>query len=327
MSSRHSMHRYNRAYIEVSNACNLKCKFCPEVERDKHIMSPALFEQVLIQAKPLVDEITLHLMGEPMAHPQFETLVEIAEKQELPIHLTTNGTLIASQGKANDRLKSRTEKLLSPAIRQVNFSVQSWFDNYPVEKATSILVEILDFIERGLKERPELYINLRLWNLTDDQEFETQNPILFEFLCSRFQFQIQDRVDVRRKKSVRVTGRLYLHFDSRFEWPHMSHPVVRDQGYCHALKSHFGVLADGTVVPCCLDKEAAIPLGKFTGETSNQLKQILNSPRAKNLRDGFDRFEAREALCQRCTFIDRFDRKKEQKKPPQAIVSEDLKGL
>ncbi|NBQ69162.1 MAG: hypothetical protein EBU46_10130, partial [Nitrosomonadaceae bacterium] len=48
---------------------------------------------------------------------------------------------------------------------------------------------------------------------------------------------------------------------TEFVWPSLDLPVIGTQGTCKGLSNHFGVLAEGTVVPCCLDKEAAIPLG------------------------------------------------------------------
>ena len=69
------------------------------------------------------------------------------------------------------------------------------------------------------------------------------------------------------------------------------------------LKQHFGILADGVVVPCCLDGEGDIPLGNvFTGE----LSEILSAPRARAIVEGFRRRAAVEPLCQTCSYKNRF---------------------
>ena len=42
--------------------------------------------------------------------------------------------------------------------------------------------------------------------------------------------------------------------------------VLFDQGeqvFCYGMRDHFGILCDGTVVPCCLDGEGQIPLGNL----------------------------------------------------------------
>ena len=61
--------------------------------------------------------------------------------------------------------------------------------------------------------------------------------------------------------------------------------------------------ADGTVVPCCLDKEAAIELGKVQ---DTPIVDILASRRAQDIVKGFQQKKLLEGLCQRCQYIERF---------------------
>ena len=73
--------------------------------------------------------------------------------------------------------------------------------------------------------------------------------------------------------------------------------------FCYGLKDQFGILCDGTVVPCCLDSEGVIALGNvFTGE----LTDILASPRATEMVKGFACRRATEELCRRCGYARRF---------------------
>jgi MoaA/NifB/PqqE/SkfB family radical SAM enzyme len=48
--------------------------------------------------------------------------------------------------------------------------------------------------------------------------------------------------------------------------------------------NHIGIHADGTVVPCCLDKNGTINLGNVKEQS---LQDILNSERFIKMRDGF----------------------------------------
>ena len=56
---------------------------------------------------------------------------------------------------------------------------------------------------------------------------------------------------------------------------------------------------DGSVVPCCLDHAGDITLGNLFEQS---LDEVLASPRAKALYDGFTRHIATEALCRRCGY-------------------------
>ena len=76
-----------------------------------------------------------------------------------------------------------------------------------------------------------------------------------------------------------------------------------DGVFCYGLKDHFAVLCDGRVVPCCLDREGAVTLGNLF---DTPVEDILSSPRATAMREGFCRRRATEELCRRCGYARRF---------------------
>lgn len=286
---------YRRANVEISNICNLKCSFCPEVDRQKQVMQPESFEQLAAQLAPLVDEVCLHLMGEPLNHPRFAEFIHACARAGLPVNLTTNGILLNGE---------RRELALDDTVRQVNISVHSFEANFGVRDVGPYMERVFQFTRAAQERRPDLYINLRLWDLTDPANLNDTNLAIREAIEREFQLDLSDlKIDIRRRKNLPLSGRIYLHFDSRFIWPSPALPVRGQQGYCHGLSNHFGVHADGTVVPCCLDKEAVINLGNVREQS---LEEILRSPRAESMRQGFARGQLTEDLCQRCPFIERF---------------------
>lgn len=289
--------KYQKVYVEISNVCNLQCHFCPEVVREKQFMDPPLFETIIKAIQPLTNEVCFHLMGEPLVHPQFTHYVKLCEREKLPVNITSNGVLL------ND---VRTEALLNSTVRQVNFSVHSFESNFPGKDITTYLEKLFTFVRAAFERRPDLYINFRLWNLENSSDGALTNKLVLEKINHEFSTNIKEVPDVGRKKGVRVINRFYLNFDSRFLWPHPSQEFRTTKGFCYGLESHFGILADGTVVPCCLDKEGEINLGNCTGRN---IQDILNDERASQMTAGFKRFELIEKMCQSCTFISRFDKK------------------
>jgi len=287
--------RFNKVHIEISNICNLQCSFCPAVIRDNKMMDLDLFTKVVEQVAPLTELVCLHLMGDPLVHPKLAEMVEICDQHNANIFLVTNGVLVRPD---------KFNLLLHPRFYQINFSLHSFFDNFPDKDPSNYLERIFSFTERALVERPELYLNYRLWNLNDAIGSQTPNREMLERICQRFDFTAPTDIDIRKKKSVLITKRLYLHFDTEFIWPSLDLPVLGTQGRCYGLKSHFGILADGTVVPCCLDKEAAIVLGD-ANETA--IVDILDADKAKSILHGFQQRKLVEDLCQRCQYIERFN--------------------
>lgn len=330
--------KYRRVNVEISNICNLKCPFCPEVARTKGRMSLDLFEKIVAQVAPLADELCPHLLGEPLGHPNLGEIFEICDRANLPINLTTNGTLL------DDR---REVLLLHPALRQVNFSLQSFEANFGERDARQYLDRIHRFSQRAIQQRPDLYINYRLWDQVSGEHRPSaassrrSNEQVWSWLEEMYGFSLCDtqlplmpsakdapaasegseydpveeqkgtrkvwRPDLRRQKARRLQGRVYLHLDHRFEWPSLEAPLRSERGTCHALRNHFGIHADGSLVACCLDERGALRLGDCKEQS---IEEILNSPRAIAMKVGFERHQLVEELCKRCDFIKRFDRKK-----------------
>jgi len=288
------MSKFKRVYIEISNICNLQCSFCPVVDRDKKIMSAETFDRIVNEVAPHTEQVCLHLMGEPLAHPEFRDIIAACEKAGVKINLTTNGILL-----------NRYRELLSSssAFHQINFSIHAFKDNFKNKDINPYLQDILTFSKEAQEIRPDLYINYRLWNIFETRTMNDSNSDIIQTMANFFETEISEDIDVSSIKSKRIYKRVYLHFDSRFEWPSPHMPKQSETGFCHAISSHIGIHADGTVVACCLDKEARLDLGKLP---EMSLGEILAGQRARKMREGFAQKKLVEDLCQRCTYIKRF---------------------
>ena len=305
----------NAVYIEITNVCNLNCSFCPcgkgssdNPQGKRDFMSSELFERCIAESATVAENVYFHVLGEPTLHPGFGLFLKKLESTTLKLNLTTNGTTIARTGKLI---------LASPAVRQVNFSSHAYAELTP-EIASRHLQDVLDFCKLANAERPDLYINLRLWNVGDDTS-DTWNRIMISKVNEAFgnassgaepRQQISLEHFCSRHKSFPVIGKIYLHQDSRFEWPELDErQKTSDErnttGTCRALDTHVAILHDGRVVACCLDHSGQITLGKITDQS---LAEILESPAAKSLREGFEKHELRHPLCQSCTFCKRFSK-------------------
>ena len=299
----------NSVYIEITDACNLNCSFCPcgKVSNGtRNFMGSELFERCIQQAALHAQNVYFHILGEPTLHPGFVHYLKALETTPLKLNLTTNGTTIARVG---------SHLLESAALRQVNFSTHA-FGELESGLAERYLQGVLDFCQMALVKRPDLYINLRLWNAGDFPDADRQkawNLFFLEQVQQVFGTDNSGDSDKQsslpslehfcsRHKSFPIRGRLYLHQDSRFEWPTLGENKL-EKGTCHALETHVGILHDGRVVACCLDHQGVITLGNIQEQS---LEQVLKSPLAKSLREGFEKRELRHPLCKSCSYCRRF---------------------
>lgn len=287
-------------YIEITNVCNLHCSFCPCrttscTERD--LMPTPLFEKCIEEALNVnAETVYFHVLGEPTLHPAFGIYLKKLEGTPLKLTLTTNGTTIA---------RNANKILSSPAVRQINFSTHAYAELDRSEAETH-LQNVIDFCKLALAARPDLYINLRLWNV-GAQEASPWNNYMLRCINDSFGTNVSPGNFCSRHKSFNITGRLYLHEDTRFDWPGAkrgnSEASAFPRGTCRALDSHVAILHDGRVVACCLDYEGHITLGHIK---NNSLSSILESEFTSNIKEGFNRHELRHPFCQNCTFCKRF---------------------
>lgn len=288
---------FERIYLEISNICNLQCSFCPEVVRDKKIISPEDFRKFATQVKPLTKQVCLHLMGEPLGHPQFKDIVSICDDLDLKVFLTTNGTLI----------RRHADTIFSwKGLDQINFSIHSYFANTQRQSFDQYLNPILDFCKMSVDQSKNYYINLRLWNLENPHAQKTQNFPVFSAVENMFNVQLNNNIDVKLNKSKKVMSKLYLHFDTEFEWPTLKRDVISTKGTCYGLRKQLAIHANGDVVPCCLDKEAVLKLGSLHDQS---ISDVLKSDKALQIKTGFEQGRLTEELCQKCQYVERFQHK------------------
>lgn len=267
-----------RCYLEITNHCNLDCLFCPKTERAKHRLSLDEFELLTDKLIGKVEFLYFHLMGEPFLHPLLPQFIQIARQKNFIPVLTTNGTLLS---KAQGVIKARPHK--------IQISLHSHEGNAK-EHPEEYIHQVMTFAQEAASQG--ILIVLRLWN---EGGYDTTNDYIQDLIA-----QYQPRPWTQRHDGWKLSKNLYIEYDRMFEWPDAKHAEYdATDVFCYALRNQLGVLVDGSVVPCCLDHAGDIALGNLFNQS---LDEILQSPRAMALYDGFTHHKAVEPLCQRCGY-------------------------
>lgn len=273
-----------RAYIEITNVCNLRCTFCPGTRRAGRSLPPEAFRELAEKLRGHVSYVYLHVMGEPLLHPRLEEILDIAAGLGLRVCITTNGTLLGERAPL---------LLASPALHKISVSLHSAEGGGDL---TDYLTPVWDYVTRAAKRGT--ICALRLWNMGVEG---TRNEEILSFLEAKLGVPPLE-LPQPRHGSWRLRERLYLERAERFDWPDLDAPEAGTK-FCLGLRDQAAVLVDGTVVPCCLDHEGDVPLGNLLEQ---DLEEILRSDRARAVYEGFSRGRPAEELCRRCGFARRF---------------------
>ncbi|MBR2432352.1 MAG: SPASM domain-containing protein [Clostridia bacterium] len=274
--------KYTRAYIEITNVCNKCCSFCHKTKRAPRLMNMEEFSLICDKLSGVTQYLYLHVMGEPLTHPLICDFISHAKDKGFKVAITTNGSLLERLG----------ERIVEAGVYKVNLSLHS-FEGGSAEDHRKYIESCLNFAKNASK-RGVLTV-LRLWNggVEDTLNSETL-ALMHEKFPDEWKFS---------SRGARIWDKLHLEYGERFEWPDSNAENMGDDLFCYGLSDHFGILSNGQVIPCCLDSDGAINLGNIYTES---IEDILSSPRACAIREGFSRKKAAEDLCKRCGYARRF---------------------
>ena len=277
------MKRFQKIYLEISNICNLSCRFCPGTKRKPKVMTEPEFHHLLPKLRPWTDFLYFHLMGEPLCHPLLDSFLTAAGTHGFKVILTTNGTLLQKQ---------QNLLLSASALHKVNISLHAFEANDLAVPFETYLKQCFAF---GKAAEGTKLVVFRLWNQGGAEERNGEILAAMEEFFPKPWFT--------ERKGIRIGNRVYLEYGDKFDWPDQNAEDHGDQVFCYGLRDQIGVLCDGTVVPCCLDHDGDLALGNLF---ESELGEILESKRAKAIYEGFQRRYAAEELCRKCGYARRF---------------------
>jgi radical SAM protein with 4Fe4S-binding SPASM domain len=272
-----------KAYLEITNACNLRCSFCHGTKREIKFLSAEEFTLAAKKLRGITEYLYFHLMGEPLLHPMLPDFFRIAGELGFKVILTTNGTL----------LPQKAALLLEAApLHKVSISLHCYEANDIGISLEEYLRGCFDFCAKASAQG--IIAVMRLWNIGGEDKL---NRTILNEMHATFPGEW-----VQTRSGYRLQDKVFLEWGERFEWPDPEAEYVGSKHTCYGLRDQIGVLSNGTIVPCCLDAEGNIPLGNIF---TDDLNDVLASPRASALKQSFENRNITEELCLRCGFAGR----------------------
>ena len=309
----------DRCYIEITNVCNLNCDFCPKHRRAARKLSLDEFDLITDKIRGRVIFLYFHLMGEPLLHPLLPDFIRMAREKGFRTVLTSNGTLLdkamnllsslphkvqlslhSHESNGKGILAEYIDKVMQfaiPAAEQGTCVVLRLWNQGGRESENEQVMQLIEqYVQKPWRERPDGYRLCDNLYLEFDRKFEwpkveppSSSPEGEGFLDT-----ISSSSEVYEQKNVTKLSPLGgspMLITSEYV------PKRGAEVFCKALHKQIGILSDGSLVPCCMDHDGDITLGNLFTQS---LDEILESPRAKAMTEGFRHHRATEQLCQNC---------------------------
>ena len=309
-------------HIEVSNACNFRCEFCPTtVTKRKPLSMPLpLFKKIVDQVAEnrLSRCIMLHVLGEPLLYADVISAVRYASDRQLKVIVTTNGSLL------NEEM---IVGLNDGGLYSMDISLQLLGKNRHVSRHAGLSFEdyyrhVMESV-RMIREKTDIQLIVKVMNTVSGRLFSLDKPLVFaqqgrEFrmlvhhlimdLYGATRFDIHEREVADKLKRVNLNSAVRIRLDEKLhvfvqlfiDWGNAFckrtvHPAKF--GSCSFAFTAPAVLSNGSVVMCCADYDGHTTLGHID---DGPLSSILNSERTHYLWEGFEKHRLRHPYCQRC---------------------------
>ena len=196
--------------------------------------------------------------------------------------ITTNGTLLPKRG----------DEIIAVRPHKVSISLHAFEANPPGMSFENYVNGCLDFAKKAAEK--DIFVILRLWNLDGRAEgaLNEKNAQILKLMEEHFP---QPWMTIRT--GAKLKSHVFLEWGEKFDWPDLNGKIQQEEGFCYGLRNQIAVLCDGTVVPCCLDRNGDLALGNLF---TDSLESIMQTPRAQAIYEGFSARKCTEELCRRC---------------------------
>src|SRR5713226_1933765 len=323
--------RFKIIYLELTNACNFTCDYCPidQQTRKKVVMPSDVARNIIDQIADnnLTQFLSFHLMGEPFLHKDLCALTAYAEARGIRVRLLTNGSLLE---------KGRNEGLFKGNLSRLEIGFRTPNDtsfNLRLRGGSLTLAEytqrVKDLIDDKIRMQSKTELCIKLFIRSFAAEVKMGDP--YEHLTSK-----EDNLNVAKlfQDHTLETARKYGVIVGEFEKIPVriingEYPIfpgidigfsriqdfwVREQrgemnkaakrgypalvGGCSAgFRDDFGILANGEVTTCCVDYDGKNVIGDLRKQS---LMEVLESPKAKRIRRSFQMFHPPMPFCRDC---------------------------
>lgn len=266
-----------RVYLEITNSCNLDCLFCSN-KKGNNFLSLEEIENYIVQIKKHCNYIYLHILGEPLLHPNFEEILDLLDKNSMNLQLVTNGTLLY---KYPNLLKHNCLRKLSISIHSIN--------NFNINK------EYFNVIDSIIESNLNTQIELRFYN---QNNLAKQANDYLDYLKNKYIFQTTSK-----ENSYKITNNTYVYFNDFFKWPNINDNFISNIGTCKGAIDMIAINSNSDITICCLDPYAYNKIGNLKEES---LDEILKSDKYLKFINDFKNNKITAELCSKCSYRLRF---------------------
>jgi len=284
--------------FEPTTSCNLRCPECPSglrsFTRPTGMLQETLFKKTIDQLAPTLSYLIFYFQGEPYLNPNFLDLVSYAAGKGIYTATSSNAHYLN-----DDNARKTVESGLDRLIISIDGTTQETYEQYRIGGSLEKVLE-------GAR-------NIVKWK----KKLGSKTPhTIFQFLVVKpNEHQIEEVKKLAREIGIDEVG---LKTAQIYDYEQGSPLIPEQEQYSRYAKQADGsytikntwdnscwklwhscvITWDGTVVPCCFDKDAHHRMGDLKTQT---FEELWTSSEYKTFRSSVLRSRSEIEMCRNCT--------------------------
>ncbi|MEI8246728.1 MAG: radical SAM/SPASM domain-containing protein [Lentisphaerota bacterium] len=284
-------------FLEPTNLCNFKCKFCPtgntdllkKVGRRPISMSMALLKKIVKDLKEFPEplkSLVLYKDGEPLLHPEFPEMYRYLKDSGVAkqFRVTSNGSLLNPE--LNRRLIDAGLEWIRISVEAVSAEKYLEFSSYKLDYE-KFIDNLRDLYER----RNQCHIHIKIINIGLTEEEKEKFFSDFSSICDTCGIENPHGWSNGDMKDFTLGG----------EQVSMDGIPLLERDVCPQPFFSLAINSNGTVSICCVDWAHETVIGDLN---KNSLKEIWNGNELYEFRMMHLEHRRQENnACAECNFI------------------------
>lgn len=304
--SRNLGHPY-AALIETSNLCNLKCPLCPTGEgtlnRKPQNMSFEMFRKIVDEIAEYCVHLNITNYGEPLLNRDNYEMIYYAKQKGLRLTMGTNAHFMDDDKDLRCLIMSGLDEVYFSLDGADQQTYEMYRRNGDFARVVGNMRRLIEMKRKMQVRHPLVELQFLVMRQNEDQ-IDKMRELAKDLGVDKLSLKPvtfnnadweRDEIISLFKEFEPTQGmyRLYKHRGEGLRWP------KEVTNYCSILWLGITILADGSMVPCCLDPRGEMVLGHVDDGIFN----VWNNESYRHLRRQVSTDKKEVHLCSRCLGI------------------------
>lgn len=284
--------------FEPTTSCNLRCPECPSglraFTRPKGMLDKAFFEKTIDELSKELLYLIFYFQGEPYLNPSFLEMVKYASGKGIYTATSTNAHFLT-----DENAKKTIESGLDRLIISIDGTTQEVYQQYRrggnLEKVIAGAKNIVKW-KRELKSKTPFVFFQFLVVKPNEHQIEDIKKLAKEVGVDQVRFKTAQVYNYKKGNPLIPTIDKFSRYNKKEDGTYEIKNKLSN--HCWRLWHDPVITWDGTVVPCCFDKDAKHRMGDLK---KNSFKEIWHNHEYLDFRSKILQGRKNIDICANCS--------------------------